>query len=537
MMKLLKLARTLCISASLSVAMAGSVLAADFSKLIILHTNDTHGFDKHENGSNGMAVISQVKKDLKKQGYDVLLLDAGDAIQDNNLVNFSKGKSAIAFMNAAGYNAATLGNHEFDYGQDVLAQRIKEAEYPYVSATVFVEATGKTLVPPSVLLDRKSGKIGIVGMTTPETQVSTTPKNVYGLRFVEKKELYKTVQKEVDSLKAQGAELIIALGHMGSEDGCMGNRSDDVLANVKGIDIFIDGHDHKVKNKTINGALLVETGHYTKNIGKITYKNGKWVGELIPFGAYKTEDKAVADLIAKADREVKASLGQKLGTSSVTLSGARDPGVRTQEMPLGDFCADAYLWQARQANVLKGPVDIAICNGGGLRETIKAGTITRGDLVGVNPYNNQMYVAKITGRKLLEVLEAATSSLPDAMGAFPQVAGMTYTVNTKVKYQPGKKYPNSVFYAPAKPGSRVTINSIGGKPFDPDAVYTVSTIEFIAVWGGDNYGGLTGRDAKIDIQSIGYVDEETFENYLVTELKGKIDERYAKSQNRITIIK
>lgn len=536
-MKLTKLIRSLCLGTGLALAMASNAFCADFSKLIILHTNDTHGFDKHENGSNGMAVISQLKKDLKKQGYDVILLDAGDAIQDNNLVNFSKGKAAITFMNAAGYNAATLGNHEFDYGQDVLEQRIKEAKYPYVSATVFVEATGKTLVPPSVILNRKSGKIGIIGMTTPETQVSTTPKNVYGLKFVEKEELYKTIQAEVDKLKADGAELIIGLGHMGSEDGCAGNRSEDVLENVKGIDIFIDGHDHKIKNKEINGALLVETGNYTKNIGKIVYKDGKWVEDMVQFGVYSAEDLKVAELIAKADKEVQDKLGQKLGRSSVTLSGVRDPGVRTQEMPLGDFCADAYLWQARQANVLKGPVDIAICNGGGLRESIKAGPITRGDLAAVQPYNNQMYVVKVTGKKLLEILEAATSTIPDAMGAFPHVAGMKYTINTKVKYENGEKYPNSVFYAPAKPGSRVTINSIGGKPFDPNATYTISTIEFIAMWGGDNYGGLIGKDSKLDLQSIGYVDVETFENYLVTRLRGKIGKRYARPLKRITIIK
>lgn len=534
-MKLTDIFRSLFIGTGLAISIAGSVLAADFSKLIILHTNDTHGFDKRENGSNGMAIVSQIKKDLKHQGYDVLLLDAGDAIQDNNLVNFSKGKAAIAFMNAAGYNAATLGNHEFDYGQDVLAERIKEAKYPYVSATVFVEATGKTLLPPSVLLNRKSGKIGIIGMTTPETQVSTSPKNVYGLKFAEKEELYKIVQDQVDALKAQGAELIIGLGHMGSEDGCMGNRSEDVLAHVKGIDIFIDGHDHRVKNKTVNGALLVETGHYTKNIGKVVYKDGKWVEELIPFGVYSAEDTKVAELIAQADKEVQEKLNQKLGTSSVTLSGDREPGLRTQEVPLGDFCADAYLWQARQANVLKGPVDIAICNGGSMRKTLKAGTITRGDIVGVNPYNNQLYVMKITGKKLLEILEAATSTIPDAMGAFPQVAGMKYTINTKVKYEPGEKYPNSVFHAPAKPGSRVTINSIGGKPFNPDAIYTVAAAEFIAMYGGDNYGGLVGKDTKVDIRSIGYVDAEAFENFLTTHLKGKIGKRYAKSQNRIII--
>ncbi len=533
-MKLTRLFSQLAIGAGLSFAIAGTALSADFSKLVILHTNDTHGFDKQGNGSNGMAVIARLKKDLKKQGYDVLLLDAGDAIQDNNLVNYSKGKSAITFMNAADYNVATLGNHEFDYGQDVLAERMKEAKYHIVSSTVFVEATGKTLAPPSVLLNRKSGKIGIVGMTTPETQSSTTPKNVYGLKFVEKEELYKTVQAQVDELKAKGAELIIGLGHMGSEEGCMGNRSDDVLEHVKGIDIFVDGHDHMTKNKVINGALLVEAGSYTKNIGKITYQNGKWVGELIPFGVYSAEDLKVAELIAQADKEVQEKLGQKIGYSNVALSAERDPGVRTMEMPLGDLCADAFLWQARQANVLKGPVDVAICNGGSLRTSINSGTVTRGDIVGVNPYNNQLYVMKIKGSKLLEVLEAATSTIPEAMGSFPQIAGMKYTINTKVKYEQGKQYPNSIFHAPAKPGSRVTINSIAGKPFNPNATYTVTTVEFVTL-GGDAYGGLVGKAAKEDIQSIGYVDAEAFENFIVDRLHGTIGKRYAKSQKRITI--
>ena len=532
-MKLTRLFSQLALGAGLSFAIAATAFSADFSKLVILHTNDTHGFDKQENGSNGMAVIARLKKDLKKQGYDVLL-DAGDAIQDNNLVNFSKGKSAITFMNATDYNVGTLGNHEFGYGQDVLAERMKEAKYHIVPSTVFVEATGKTLAPPSVLLNRKSGKIGIIGMTTPETQTSTSPKNVAGLKFVEKEELDKTVQAQVDDLKAKGAELIIGLGHIGSEEGCIGNRSDDVLEHVKGIDIFVDGHDHKTKNREINGALLVETGSYTKNIGKITYKDGKWVGELIPFGVYSTEDMKVAELIAQADKEVKERLGQKIGSSSVMLSGERDPGVRTQEMPLGDFCADAYLWQARQANVLKGPVDVAICNGGSLRKSINAGTVTRGDIMGVNPYNNQLYVMKITGKKLLEILEATTSTIPEAMGSFPQIAGMKYTINTKAKYEQGTQYQNSVFHAPAKPGSRVTINSIAGKPFDPEKIYTVTTIEFI-VTGGDAYGGLVGKAAKVDMQSIGYVDAEAFENFIVDRLHSKIGKRYAKSQRRITI--
>ena len=140
-----------------------TTLAAELSKFIILHTNDTHGFDMHGDGHIGMAGIAEYKKDLEMNGYDVVMLDAGDAIQDNNLVNFSKGKVAVEFMNAVGYHAAALGNHEFDYGQEVLRQRIKEAQYPYVSSNIIVDATKKHFVQPTKVLSFKSGKIGVIG--------------------------------------------------------------------------------------------------------------------------------------------------------------------------------------------------------------------------------------------------------------------------------------------------------------------------------------------------------------------------------------
>lgn len=511
-----------------------TALAADFSKLIILHTNDTHGFDQYDEQSNGVAVIKTVKDHFIKEGYDVVLLDAGDAIQDNNLVNFSKGKSAIAFFNAVGYDAQTLGNHEFDYGQDVLLERISEAKYPIVSSNVIVDATGKTLVPPTVIIERPSAKIGVIGLSTPETIVSTSPKNTHGITFLEGKKMFANTQKHVDALKKQGCDLIIGLGHMGSEDSCMGNRSDDVLANVKGIDIFVDGHDHREKNKYVNGKLLVETGNYTRNIGKVTYENGKWKGELIRYGEFTQQDPEVAAIVKYYADEVAAKMSAVVAENKVAMSGEREPGVRTMPMPLGDFVADAFLWQARQANVLKGNVDLAFVNGGGLRKALKAGKVTRGDLVSVTPYNNQIYVMKITGEKLLEIFEAATCTTPDALGSFPHVAGMSYEINTKAPYAKGAQYPNSVFFAPAAPGSRITIKEIGGKPFDPKAVYTVATLEFV-VLGGDAYGGLTDPKAKLEMQSIGYVDTEAVENFIREELKGVIGTQYAKEQGRIVV--
>lgn len=483
-----------------------------------------------------MASVAQLKLDLEKDGYEVLLLDAGDAIQDNNLVNFSQGQSAIHFMNACGYDAATLGNHEFDYGQDVLADRVSEACFPYVSCNVFVDATGTRLVKPHVILQRCGAKIGIFGITTPETIVSTSPKNIQGLRFVGGEELYELVQQEIDELKADGCELIIALGHLGSSKDSIGYRSEDILENTKGIDIFIDGHDHLVKNLMVNGGLLVETGCHTDNIGRIVYENGQWHERLIRFGDYNKPNKKVDKLIKDTAAYVSEQYKKKVGYTAFNLNGQRFPGVRNMETNLGDFIADAYLWQARKAMVFDTPPDIAIVNGGSLRKGIPAGDITIEDIIGVVPYNEQLYVVKIKGADLLEALESATCINPDAMGAFPQVSGISFTLDTTVPYQKGEAYPDSVYFEPAKPGSRVHIDNINGKPFSPEAEYQIAVIEFITL-GGDAYSVFTRDGVQIAKHSIGYTDEKSIENYLAEELGGIIDERYAESQNRINIIK
>ena len=201
-----------------------SALAADFSKLVILHTNDPHGYDEYGDGHNGMAVIASLKEKLEADGYQVLLLDAGDAIQDNNLVNFSQGKSAIQFMNLAGYDAATLGNHEFDYGQDVLKERMSEALFPYVAANIQIEASGKNFIRPYTIVQKNDLKIGILGLTTPQTITSTSPKNVRGLAFLQGRELWQSASLAAKELKEQGCDLVIALGHLGSMPDSMESK-------------------------------------------------------------------------------------------------------------------------------------------------------------------------------------------------------------------------------------------------------------------------------------------------------------------------
>ncbi|MBS5347263.1 MAG: bifunctional metallophosphatase/5'-nucleotidase [Megasphaera micronuciformis] len=517
--------------------LCSTAFAADFSNLVIVHTNDSHGYDRRAEGINGMATVSALKKDFQQQGKNVILLDAGDAIQDNNLVNLSEGKTAIQFMNAAKYDAMALGNHEFDYGADVTQKRIKEAKFPVMSANIYVDATGKPFAPKTrTILKRGDIKIGVFGLTTPSTVTTSNPLSVRGLTFLSQEDLYKAAQREVDALKKDGVDLVVAVGHLGSKPDVVGDRSDDVLEHVKGIDIFIDGHDHTVKNRYVNGALLAETGAHLENIGVILYKDGKWQEDLYPYGRFTKEDPAVKKIVDKAQTAIDKKLSTVVGNTTVELNGARDPGVRTEETNLGDLIADAFLWQAQQAVALKGiTIDGAIQNGGTIRSSIDAGKITENDVLRVMPYHNYLQYVSLKGSVLLEVLEAATCTTPQAIGAFPQVAGITYTVDTTKPYAEGSQYPHSTYYAPAKPGSRVTIATVGGKAFDPEATYCIAMPDYLT-YGGDTYYALTDP-AKVETETTGYLDVDSMKNYIQTVLGGTVGNAYAQPQGRITIVK
>lgn len=512
-----------------------TVFAADFSKVMILHTNDTHGFVMGDDKHIGMPVISQIKKDMEAKGYKVIMLDAGDIIQGNVLAKYDKGQSCIKFMNAIGYDAATIGNHEFDYGLGVLEERMKEAKFPFISSNIIDNNTENTFVKPYIVLEKEYGKIGIIGLTTPETKTSSLPENVATLNFLEGKMLMASTQMYVSKLIAEKCDLIIALGHLGSKDGCMGSRSEDVLANVNGIDIFIDGHDHLVKNNIVGNALQVETGSHTEHLGCIVYEDGKWQEKLINLGEYTRTDKNVEKLVNNASYNMDLHLSTPVGEAVNDMSGEIMPGLRTQEAAMGDFCSDAILWQSNQILGQANKADGCIVNGGAIRTGFNAGKIKVKDIQSVFPFDNQLWVVTIKGSKLLELLEASTQNTPDAMGGFPQVSGIEYTLNLTVPYQKGPQYPRSMYYAPAAPGSRVTINSVGGKAFDPDAEYKIVVNGFIKE-GGDTYSGLTAENAFIAADELGITDSYCLQNYIKERLHGKITPEYNKIQGRIKII-
>ena len=517
----------------------GSAYAGENSKdtkLVILHTNDTHGYLTASDNCLGMEAVAQLKKDYEQQGYDVLLVDVGDALQGNAFAGFSQGQSVVDVMNAAGYDAMALGNHDFDYGADVLEQRMSEMDFPALAANITVDATGESFAEANTVFTLSDGtKVGFFGLDTPTTKTTSSPKNTAGLSFASGKDLYAVAQAQIDELKEQGCSMVICLGHLGEGDPSGGINAEEVAKNTKGLNLLIDGHDHAVENQTVKDlegkdVQIVETGYYLKNIGILTCENGGFKESLAEVGTYKGSDPEVAKMVAGISAEIEDALKEKVADTEWDLNGNTYEG----ETNLGDLAADAIFWQAAQAS--GSAPDAAILNAGGIRTSIKAGEILRKDISDVFPFNNQLCTIQVTGEELLEAMEAATQTYPKMYGSFPQVSQIKYVLNMTVPYQKGKEYPDSSFYAPAVPGQRVTITEVAGKPFNPKATYTIATIDFVAS-GGDTYYAFAKAGVKTKVYA-GYLDSEALVNYLRTELEGTVPEDYAdpKGQGRITLI-
>ncbi|MGI6690187.1 MAG: bifunctional metallophosphatase/5'-nucleotidase [Christensenellales bacterium] len=418
-------------------------------RLVILHTNDIHGRAVADPAGKvlGYAAIAQYKKDLEAAGDSVLLLDAGDACQGTPLVNLSMGKTAIEFMNAAGYDAMTPGNHEFDWGLDNAKQLAGLASFPMLSANIINHLEGNLTFVANKIFDMPNGmKVGVFGLTTPETMTKAHPDKVRGIDFLQGEALYEAARKQVEELKAAGADIVVLLSHLGSDDESAPNRSLDVLENVTGIDLLIDGHSHSLfeKGEMVGDTLLVSAGEYGENLGVVEYDGENFKASLFSGGLDKNAvvevegfpysalliaklDAEVAELVNSTNQAVQEELSKVFARTEVFLNGERDPGNRTEETNLGDFAADAILWAAKQA--LGDKVVAAITNGGGIRASIQVGDITMNDMKTVFPFGNEVSVLEVKGSELLEALEAATSATPKALGAFPQVSGIVFSVH------------------------------------------------------------------------------------------------------------
>lgn len=533
--KLLSLLLAVTMLFSLAVTAHAEEPAEDLAgSIVILHTNDVHG------AIAGYAKVAALKDAYEERGAYVLLMDAGDFIQGDPAVGVSQGKTAVELMNMAGYDVVSLGNHEFDYGYENLKELEKEAKFAIVDANVLYH--GKVAFDDNTIFTAPDGtKIGVFGLDTPETATKAHPAKIKGVTFQGGSAMFATAQLQVDTLEAAGCDYIICLGHLGIDEESVGNRSIDLLKEVDGIDVFIDGHSHSTQEEiaaanggenTVNGAVLTSTGTKLANIGVVTIDPEKDAATAVCVATETlTEvDKTVADRAAAIQKEIDDDYGTVFAKTEVDLNGAKDPGNRTQETNLGNLITDALVWGAQKNGET---VDAAITNGGGIRAPIAKGDITKKDINTVLPFGNTLSIVKVTGAELLEALEASTYCTPAAIGGFPQVSGIQFTVDTGKAFDQGAQYPDSTYHAP-KSIQRVSIQSVGGKPFDPKATYTIATNDFLAA-GGDTYYAFKAASVNYD---LGIAMDEIAMDYIKTELKGTVTAAdYGAAEGRITVKK
>ncbi|MGN8969126.1 bifunctional metallophosphatase/5'-nucleotidase, partial [Intestinimonas sp. HCP28S3_D6] len=544
---------SLALAAAMTVSLAAPALAAEESesgKIVILHTNDVHcGIDPvtdEETGAvtnMGYAGVAAYKAEMEAQygAENVTLVDAGDAIQGGPIGTLSKGSYIVDIMNEVGYDFAIPGNHEFDYGMDnflTLAQ--EKAAYTYLCCN-FTDLKGKSVLDAYKVVDYGDVSVGYVGIDTPESFTKSTPtyfqdaEGNYIYSFSQGNDgadLYAAVQKAVDAAVADGADYVVALGHLGNEGSTDVWTSKAVIANTTGIDVFIDGHSHEtyeetVQNKDGEDVTLAQTGTKLANIGKVVIdtKTGDITAELV--SGYDKQDETVAAYVAKVNEEFAGVLQEVVAKSDVALT-TLDPAtgeraVRNAETNLGDLCADAY-------RVLLG-ADVAFVNGGGIRADIPAGDITYEQIINVHPFGNEACLVETTGQDILDALEMGARLYPEENGGFLQVSGISYTIDASV--------PSSVVlndegeFVKVDGDYRVKDVMVGDEPLDVTKTYTLASHNYMLKSGGDGFVMFKGDTLLKDSVLI---DNQVLINYIVDELGGVVSETYAEPQGRITIV-
>lgn len=469
-------------------------------KITIIHTNDTHSRLEGSDSVIGFAKIATLIKEAKEANPNTLVLDAGDTLHGMPIVNISKGENAIKVLEAAGYNYMTLGNHDFNYGQERLLELKDMSKVGMLSANI-VDENGDYLFTPYAIEEVGGVKVGIFGLSTPDTVIVTHPKNVEGLTFKDPIEVSKEMVKELEDK----ADVIIALAHLGLDESST-ITSKALAQGVEGIDLIIDGHSHTIleAGQLENDTLIVQTKNYGENLGYVDIEvlNGEVTGisaRLLPVAdtADVVPDPDLAAYIESINPKNDPAFQVVVASTDVYLDGVRE-NVRTKETNLGNLSADA----ARTAT----GADVAFVNGGGIREDVPVGDITKGKIAAIFPFGNLIVVKKITGQDLKAMLEWSVSDYPAAKGAFLQVSGLEFS------FDPAKEV-----------GSKVVEVKVGGEPLDLTKEYTVAVNDFMAD-GGDGYEML----ADYKVEALYGTYEEIVIDYLATngtagsEVSGRI---------------
>ena len=558
---------------------AGADGASKDGAVSIVFTNDVHcaidqQVDKDGNvtgiGYAGVAAYANAQKSLYGAG-NVTLVDAGDAIQGGPVGTLTKGAALVQIMNAVGYDYAIPGNHEFDYGMDQFNALVKQAGATYLScnftklnadgskASVFAPFAIETYKDADVAADDADGvlKVAYVGISTPETLTKSSPANfqdaagnyIYGFCQDETGEaLYAAVQSAVDEARAQGADYVVAVGHLGIEGTTSRWTSEAVIKHTAGIDALIDGHSHEAYDKTVGsevaaGAIqthansdgdkvvLVQTGTKLANVGNLVIDadaaDGQDVtAQLVPASECKDEDAAVKKVVDQVNGELADVLNKVVGKTDVALTIVDADGVRQvrhHETNMGDLVADAY-----RAAV---GADIALANGGGVRASIAAGDITNNDLLSVQPYGNELCLIEATGQEILDALEMGASNAPEEFGGFLQVSGLSYKIDASIPSS--VKTDENGNFVSVDGERRVFDVKVGDQAIDAAKTYRVASHGYMLLEGGD---GLTMfKDNKV-LQENVILDNQALINYITNDLKGVVGERYANAtgEGRIT---
>ena len=513
---------------------ASACWLGDKSDVTILYTNDVHTYIDKQSPKLTYAAIADLKQSYQNAGKDVLLVDAGDHVQGTAYGSMDEGASIIKLMNAAGYDVATPGNHEFDYGMDRAKAIMKEADFPYLSCN-WVDLRTTLRVLPSVKVFVRGGRrIAFVGVTTPETFTKSTPayfmdkaqrKYIYDIQGGEDgKKLYDAVQKAIDKAKLL-ADVVIGLGHLGVDPSSSPWTSEEVIAHTSGFDAFIDGHSHTVmENKQVQDAsgkavTLTQTGSYFANVGEMTIAaDGTITTKLIP--THEGMDAGIAAMQTSWVNTVDDMLGEKIavGDSDFYVS---DPAtgkrrIRSAETNLGDFVADGIYAYFNEVEKLH--CDLAIMNGGGIRADVPAGDWTFKTCKQISPFGNVACLMSVTGKQIQDALEFAARFAGEGgkeNGGFLQVAGATYEIHTDIPNTVQTDEKN-VWIGSATGTPRVQNVKIYDKasgsylPLDPGATYALAGMNYTLRNLGDGFAMFDGAELIKDYVSEDYLVMSTY---------------------------
>lgn len=515
-----------------------SAFAASTEDIVILYENDVHC------AVEGYSKLAAMKKELQQNHTHVGVVSCGDYVQGNSLGVISQGAYIVELMNLVGYDAVTLGNHEFDYRMERLEALIGMMNTKPICCNFQKNGEDTSYFDPYSIVSYGEVEVAYIGITTPSTITSSSPaqfkdENGNYLYTFHGADLYEVVQNNIDAAKAEGADYIIAISHIGyADDALYGSLEDveDLIQNTEGLDVVLDAHSHSViesqeiPDKGGNSVLLSSTGTKFANIGKLTISEDGLKTELIKTEDYQKTDPIIDAYIAQIYQQY-AELGErKVAFSEVDLITHDAQGnrlVRNTETNLGDLCAEAYRYAVN--------ADIGYVNGGGIRSDIPKGDITFNDLLNVQPFNNTIVLAEVSGQTIQDMMEMAVMAWPAEDGCFPHLAGIRFSVNTAI---PSSVEVNEFEEFVGVSGEyrvyniEIYCNETGKyEPLSLTETYTLAASNYFLLEYGSGMNML--ENAKI-IQNDGILDVEALERYVVEVMGGRIGQEYAEATVNIT---